>query len=149
MEIPSTTRFDMVYKTALKFLYNTPSAKVLLEQGICPYVELPEQTEKIENTIWPVSFGRLLSLELLIPQEEIDPKGNGKQVRKFWKLDRAKAALLIKRAKGRPEKVLSAGTVLDIADQLLRELMPLHKGDLGARIESLMKLIEKWKNEGL
>lgn len=109
----------MNYKEALKFLWDHPTGKVLLEQGICPYVELPEQTECIENTIWPLSFSRLLALGLLIDSFEVDPKGNGKKQRKIWTLDRAAALAIVGRKKGRPEAQLAAGRAIRYMKEVL------------------------------
>lgn len=146
MEIPSTTKFDMNYKEALQFLWDNPSGKVLLEQGICPYVELPEQTEKIENTIWPLSFSRLLALGLLVDSFEVDPKGNGKKQRKIWTLDRAEAIAIVGRKKGRPEAQLKAGKALRYLKELLtaqeegQELQP-------GQIQRGLELIAEWEKE--
>ena len=146
MEIPSTTKFDMNYKEALRFLWDHPEGKVLLEQGICPYVELPEQTEFIENTIWPASFARLHTLDLLLEQTEIDPKGNGRKIRKYWSLDRAAALAIVGRKKGRPEAQLAAGRAIRYMKELLtaceegQELTQV-------QIDRGLKLIEEWEKE--
>jgi hypothetical protein len=146
MEIPSTTKFDLNYKEALKFLWDNPSAKVLLEQGICPYIELPEQTESIQNTIWPLSFSRLLALGLLVDSFEVDPKGNGKKQRKIWTLDRAEALAIVGRKKGRPEAQLKAGKALRYLKELLtaqeegQELQP-------GQIQRGLELIAEWEKE--
>jgi alcohol dehydrogenase YqhD (iron-dependent ADH family) len=146
MEIPSTTKFDMNYKEALQFLWDHPEGKLLLEQGICPYIELPHQTEFIENTIWPASFARLHTLNLLVEQTEIDPKGNGRKIRKIWTLDRAEALAIVGRKKGRPEAQLKAGKAL----RYLKEV--LNAGEAGealtqGQIERGLELIAEWEKE--
>jgi hypothetical protein len=146
MEIPSTTKFDMNYKEALQFLWDHPSGKVLLEQGICPYVELPEQTEVIQNTIWPLSFSRLLALGLLVDSFEVDPKGNGKKQRKIWTLDRAEALSIVGRKKGRPEAQLKAGKAL----RYLKELLTAQEEGQGlqpGQIQRGLELIAEWEKE--
>lgn len=146
MEIPSTTKFDLNYKEALKFLWDNPTGKVLLEQGICPYVELPEQTEFIENTIWPASFARLHTLDLLLEQTEIDPKGNGRKIRKYWTLDRAAALAIVGRKKGRPEAQLAAGVALRYLKEFLTALETGFAPTQGQILRGL-ELIEKWEKE--
>ena len=146
MEIPSTTKFDLNYKEALKFLWEHPTAKILLEQGICPYIELPEQTSKIENTIWLASFSRLLALDLLLEQTEIDPKGNGRKVRKYWTLDRSAALAIVGRKKGRPEAQLAAGRAI----RYMKELLTACEGGqelTQGQIDRGLELIEKWEKE--
>lgn len=146
MEIPSTTKFDLNYKEALKFLWEHPTAKVLLEQGICPYIELPEQIEFIENTIWPFSFSRLLNLELLIDSFEVDPKGNGKKMRKIWTLDRTAALAIVGRKRGRPEAQLAAGRAIRYMKELLTAWQGISE-EKDRQIDRGLKLIEEWEKE--
>ncbi len=146
MEIPSTTRFDLNYKEALQFLWENPSAKILLEQGICPYIELPHQIETIENTIWPISFSRLLTLGLLVESFEVDPKGNGKKQRKIWTLDRGEAQAILGRKRGRPEAQLKAGKALRYLKEFLT-FLEAGNSPIDRQIERGLELIAEWEKE--
>lgn len=147
MEIPSTTNFDFRYKEAIKFLWENPTAIVVLEQGICPHIELPHQTEFIENTIWPVGFFRLINLGLLVEHEGIDPNGNGRKKRNYWTLDRTKAQPLVTRKRGRPETVLGAGKVLEYLDALLTQY-ETGQGITEEQVNKGRKMIADWRQGG-
>jgi hypothetical protein len=147
MEIPSTTRYDFSYKDALRFLWHNPNAKVLVAEGICPYIELPGQTETIRNTIWPVSFGRLLSLDLLQEHWETDPTGNGRKQRKVWLLNRQRAKPIVFKKRGRPETIIKIGELLIRCQVILEKLIPLIVIDAAEECNEAREvrdLIDQW-----
>lgn len=154
MEIPSTTNFDFSYKEAIKFWLANPSAKLYLEQGICPYLAVPLPPDApppspdylpgyLIKTIWPVSFGRLHQLELLIEDEEDIPGTNGKR-QKCWRLDRVRAAILEK-ARGRPAKDLAALVALRHALAAIEGAITGNASP--ASLEAVAEEIREWLEE--
>lgn len=154
MQIPCMNNFDLRYKEALQYMWDRPEAKLLLEQGIYPHIESPIPTEDPTSprlfttlSVWPNSYGRLHSLNLLIEKEEIDPDGNGRKVRTYWQLDRVKALPLIKRRKGRPETILSASGLMNRCKAHLEMILPKAESEKERQqMQETIRLIEDWHN---
>lgn len=129
----SLRAFDFDYKKAIHYLYEHPEAKVFVQDGIYPYIarplapgEPPPRFDLIPGfiikSIWPISFARMISLDILTECEEIDPDGNGKKLHYFYRLNRIAAKGLLKKKIGRPKQAVEAEETIALMMDTLQEI---------------------------